>query len=721
MRLIIAEKPSLARAIVSAIDSGAKKEVGYFKCKNGDVVTWLLGHVLEQLKPDDYCDEWSKWNIESLPMVPKEWQLKQKPSAKAIIQTVKSLLRETSEVVNAGDPDREGQLLVDEFLDFFGWKGKTLRLLLKDLTPEAIRKSFEGMKDNAAFQGLKNAAIARQRADWIVGMNATRYFTIAARGVGHDGVLSIGRVQTPTLGLVVRRDNIIDNFKSIPYYVLKANINLSDKGNILGIWQPNSKTTQLEEGYLADKSIAEKLLQDIKGKPAKISKYERKEKSESPPLPYRLSDLQVQANKKLGLTLKNTLDTVQNLYEKQVVSYPRSDCQYLPESHHANAAHIIEGITGTFPQYAESVHKSVDLKRKSKAFDDSKVAEHYAITPTGKKPSGLSEIEMKVYEMICVRYLMQFMPIYKYHSIVVEFLCGPELFCAIGRDVTEEGWKHWDRAEKKDPDDDADEQDETAVIPRVAVGDTGVITDGSIQDKKTKPPKPYNDGTLVKAMSNIHQYVKAPEIAKQLREVDGIGTSATQYTIVEKLLANGFLERRKKEIHSTDTGKTLISVLENGIEPAKILAYPDMTALWEKEIGEIEKSGSTVDKFLSGVIDKIAAIVKNTADMKSFSGMGGGVKGTEKCPKCGGAMRKIKGKNGVFWGCQNQNCKVTFDDDKGKPFVSRESVCPVCGGTAKSKLGQYGTYWRCGTCDQILKDENGKPVEKAKKPGERKD
>jgi DNA topoisomerase-3 len=277
MRLIIAEKPSLARAIASALDTKHKKTDSGLVCEFGAtqqadrknvsskvIVTWLLGHVLEQYEPDDYCDEWKKWSLEALPIVPNEWKLKEVKSAKSVIVNVKKLLKEAHEVVHAGDPDREGELLVDEFLEFFKWKGKTSRLLLKDLTPDAIRKAFASMSDVSEFAGLKNAALARQRADWLVGMNGSRFFTIMGRLKDKSsGVISVGRVQTPTLGLVARRDTSIENFTPVAYYIISATLSLHARGgnSVTGVWQPESLTEKLsaafdEERRLTDMNLA---------------------------------------------------------------------------------------------------------------------------------------------------------------------------------------------------------------------------------------------------------------------------------------------------------------------------------------------------------------------------------------------------------------------------------------------------------------------------------
>jgi DNA topoisomerase-3 len=712
MQLIIAEKPSLARAIVAAIDNNPVKEKEFFRCKNDVVVTWLLGHVLEQFGPDEYKEEWKRWDLALLPMIPAEWKLKEVGTAKAVIRNVKSLLKQAKEVVHAGDPDREGQLLVDEFLEFFGWKGKTSRLLLKDLTPETIRKALGEMKDNAGLQGLKNAALARQRADWVVGMNASRYFTIAARSVGHDGVLSIGRVQTPTLWLVVKRDMAIRDFKAVPYYLVQAKINLENpERGFSGTWQPDAERTPLdEEGRLVDRASAEALIDKVKGKQAEIAFYEKKERAESPPLPFRLSDLQAQANRQLGLTLKQTLDTVQGLYEKQLVSYPRSDCPYLPEALHEKAGEIIGTIMNTFPQFG-AAKDMADVSRKGKAFDDKKVAEHYAITPTGKAPANLSDTELKVYELICVRYLLQFFPDHRYRAVTAEFVCESELFRATGRELVDMGWRGWRDAGGKDA--DREEDGELVFIPQVSVHETGTVESGFIQDKKTTPPKPHNDGTLVKAMSNIHQYVTDPEIRKRLREVDGIGTSATQYAILEKLLAKGLARREKKEIRSTEVGRVLIDALENGTSESRLLAAPDMTAIWEQEIGKIERGEASIDKFLAGVSGKISAVVNTPIDGSAFSALG---KDAKKCFKCGkGILKKIKGKSGPFWGCQNPACKATFGDKDGEPQPKpkeKEGVCPACGGTARLRKGPYGAYWRCGACDQNFNDDGGVPMPK---------
>ena len=649
MMLIIAEKPSLAHAIASAIDSKHKRSEGSFTCNyafetdrkgknNETVVTWLLGHVLEQFEPDDYCDEWKRWSIDSLPIIPNEWKLKEMKSAKTVISNVKKLLKEAQVVIHAGDPDREGQLLIDEFLEFFKWKGKTLRLLLKDLTPEAIRKAFTSMRDISEYTGLKNAALARQRADWLVGMNGSRYFTLVGRVKDkNSGVISIGRVQTPTLGLVVRRDVSIENFVPVAYYIISATLKLYAPGSynsirsISGVWQPQLHPIDCkydsvldDENRLIDLNTTVELVERIKGKEGIVTKYEKKFSSEPPPLPYRLADLQAEANRKFGYTLKQTLDSVQSLYEKQLVSYPRSDCQYLPESHHANAPKIVSGIASSFPAFEKLITASVDFKRKSRAFDDGKVTEHYGITPTGKVANKtafeLTDNELRIFELVCVRYLLQFVPEYEYNSVTAEFEIEGETFRANGRELVNIGWHGWNPKnivlhEQEDKCvDDADVNisslsgSSTPFIPFLTIGETGVADDIEVKNKMTVPPKYFTDGTLVKAMSNIHAYVFDPQIKKQLRDIDGIGTSATQYQIVEKLISRGFLRREKKEIRSTDAGRTLIYTLESG--NGKSLTHPDMTAVWEQEISKIEHGESSIEQFLDGVYEYLQRIIR---------------------------------------------------------------------------------------------------------------
>jgi DNA topoisomerase-3 len=377
----------------------------------------------------------------------------------------------------------------------------------------------------------------------------------------------------------------------------------------------------------------------------------------------------------------------------------------LPESLHEKAGEIVGVIAKTFPQYGPVINDLADVSRKGRAFDDGKVAEHYAITPTGKAPVNLSETEMKVYELICVAYLLQFLPDHKYRAITAEFVCESELFRAAGRELVDMGWRGWRGAGEKD----AEEGGELIFIPPLSVRETGTVDGGFIQDKKTTPPKPFNDGTLVKAMSNIHQYVTDPAVRKQLRDVDGIGTSATQYAILEKLVAKGLVRREKKEIRSTEVGRVLIDALERGNAESRLLAAPDMTAIWEQEIGQIESGKTTVGKFLAGVAEKVTAVVKAPIDGAAFSPLGKNVK---KCFKCNvGVLKKLKGKNGPFWGCQNPACRATFNDDGGKPQPKpKEGVCPSCDGVVKLKKGPYGNYWRCSQCDECFNDDHGVPM-----------
>src|SRR4051812_2588838 len=344
MRLFIAEKPSLARAIADVLPGPQQKRAGFIECGRGDIVTWCAGHILELAEPEAYRPEYKTWSIEHLPISPEHWKLS--VSAPDLFKNIKALLPKAREVVHAGDPDREGQLLVDEVLDHLSYRGPVSRILVSDLNPAAVRKALEHLQPNSKFRGLYDSARARQRADWLYGLNLTRLYTVLGRAGGHDGVLSVGRVQTPLLGLIVRRDLEIEGFTSKAYLVLTADI-ASSGGPFAATWVAGDGAAAAldEEKRLVSRAHADGVVAKCAGQRGRVTRCSREKKTEAPPLPYSLAELQIDAGKRLGLSPKATLDACQALYETyRLTTYPRSDCSYLPEGHFAQARVVLEAV-----------------------------------------------------------------------------------------------------------------------------------------------------------------------------------------------------------------------------------------------------------------------------------------------------------------------------------------------------------------------------------------
>ena len=403
-RLFIAEKPSLGKAI--AVELGVTQTCqGYIVCGN-DAVTWCFGHLLEQYDPDDYDEAWKLWRRSSLPMIPREWRLKPKESTRAQLQVISNLLGEAATVVNTGDPDREGQLLVDEVLEHFRYTGPVQRIWLASLDSRSIQKALATLKDNRDYANLRDSARARSQADWLIGMNATRAMTLRGRESGRDSVLSMGRVQTPTLALVVNRDREIAAFTPIDYLVLQATLQ-HDAGMFSALFKPSEPQPGLDsEGRLVDGATVQGIMDAVRGKNGIITSVTREKKKKPVPLPHCLSSLQKAASSKLGMTAQQILDTAQSLYEKKLTTYPRTDCRYLPEEQFGDTARIITALSGL-----EAVTAKADSALRGPVWDTKKITAHHAIIPTGEEPRSLTAQEKELYLMIAVQYFLQFYPL----------------------------------------------------------------------------------------------------------------------------------------------------------------------------------------------------------------------------------------------------------------------------------------------------------------------
>lgn len=591
MRLFIAEKPSLARAIAEVLPRPHTKEDGCIRAANGDVVSWCIGHLLEQAEPEAYDAAFRQWRLEHLPIIPQEWQLVPKPKTRKQLTVLRKLIKEADELVHAGDPDREGQLLVDEVIAYLKTpktkRRSAKRLLISDLNPEAVTRSLGNLRNNSEFIPLSVSALARSRADWLYGINLTRAWTIKGQQAGNRGVLSVGRVQTPVLGLVVRRDQEIHDFVSKPFYNVRAAIHLTAQHplDFYAHWQPSEacRPHQDDEGRVLNPKLAENVVERIRNQPAQVSKFEKKPGKQAAPLPYNLSSLQIDAAKVYGMAAKSVLDTCQSLYEKhQLITYPRSDCRYLPVAHHKEMSDISEAIKSAISD-AGKMLEHTDKSRKSAAFNDKKVGAHHAIIPTSRKLRGnLSEAEKKIYRLISRQYLMQFCEAYRYSDTRIDLEIAGGLFSARERITVTEGWKALMPAREKS----------SPPLPDLVEGQTLWSGEPQLDEKHTEPPKHYTDATLLAAMTGIARYVKDPELRKVLKDTDGLGTEATRAGIIELLFKRRFLQRVGKQIQATDTGRQLIAVLPDES------TQPDMTAQWEQALEQMSEAKISYEGFM---------------------------------------------------------------------------------------------------------------------------
>jgi len=626
MILYIAEKPSLGRAVAQVLPKPHKNGDGFIELGNSDIVSWCIGHLLEQAEPEAYNPDYKKWSSDHLPIVPDSWKLEVKPKTRKQFNVLKKLIKKADVLVNIGDPDREGQLLIDEVINFCGVsKSKiaaTKRCLISDLNPASVKKSLANLRKNTDFIPLATSALARARADWLYGMNMTRLCTLQGQQSGFSGVLSIGRVQTPLLGLVVKRDLEIEGFVSKPFYELEVDLTTEEGFTFKAKWKPSEACQPYmdEENRVLSRKLAESVVSRIQNKIGAIDNFSDKLKKQAPPLPYNLSALQIDAAKLFGLSAKQVLDTCQSLYEKhKLITYPRSDNRYLPVGHFSEANQVISAIS-SIDASLTTIANSTDTRTKSKAWNDKKVDAHHAIIPTHKKSgTELSATGSKVYNLIARQYLMQFLPTFDYRQVQVDSVIEGGLFITKRKEVLAEGWKIALLKNAKAKNNDREGGYSQDRMPDLKAGDPVTCIEALILDKNTTPPKRFNDASLLSAMTGISRFVTDPEIRKILRDTDGIGTEATRAGIIELLFKRSFLTRQGKEIRSTDIGRQLIRVLP------ECVATPDMTAQWESQLDGISQRELRYDHFMTPMLRTLTGLIEQVSQVR-FDGLAG--KGT---------------------------------------------------------------------------------------------
>lgn len=617
MRLFIAEKPSLARAIADVLPKPHRRGDGFIACGNDQVVTWCVGHLLEQAQPDVYDSRYARWNLADLPIVPQKWQLQPRPSVAKQLNVIKKLLADASEVVHAGDPDREGQLLVDEVLDYLALaadkRKQVQRCLINDLNPQAVERAISRLRSNSEFVPLCVSALARARADWLYGINMTRAWTLLGRNAGYQGVLSVGRVQTPVLGLVVRRDEEIENFVAKDYFEVKAHIVTGKDERFVAMWQPSEacEPHQDEEGRLLNRALAEHVIKRIEGKPADVTSYADKRESEPAPLPFSLSSLQIDAAKRYGLSAQNVLDICQKLYEThKLITYPRSDSRYLPEEHFAGRHAVINAISVHAKDLLPQPAVNTDIRNR--CWDDKKVDAHHAIIPTARSSTvSLSQDESRIYNLIARQYLMQFCADAVFRKCTIELDIAGGKFIAKARFLAEAGWRTLLGSKERDEDNDG------TPLPVVAKGDRLLCEHGEVVERQTQPPRHFTDATLLSAMTGIARFVQDKELKKILRATDGLGTEATRAGIIELLFKRSFLVKKGRSIHATEAGRALIHSLP---EQA---ARPDMTAHWESVLTQISEKQRRYQDFMEPLVQTLFSLIDQArvTPVRQFRGL----------------------------------------------------------------------------------------------------
>lgn len=714
MRLYIAEKPSMGREIAAVLPGPVRKGNGFIETGAG-TVTWLFGHVLRQAEPQEYDAKYKVWRAEDLPIIPEHWKLMVSESSAKQFAVVKQLISQADEIVHAGDPDREGQLLVDEVLEYVGCNKPVQRILLNALDEKSIREAIDQLKPNAQFFNLRQSALGRARADWLIGMNLSRAYTMAAQRSGHRKlVLPIGRVKTPTLALVVRREREIENFKPVDYFNIKA-VFQHTNGQFQAQWKPNEMQQGLDsEGRLVDKQIAEAKLKFFGQEPltGMISGYSKAKKQEAQRLPFSLSTLQVLAGRRFGYEPQQVLDTAQALYERKLTTYPRSDCEYLPTNQFKDSQSILANLQSCGDDTLANWAKGADGKIKSRAWNDKKISAHHAIIPTRVKAdlSKMNVVERNIYFLIAQAYMAQFYPVHTYYQTKVEVAYKEELFTASGRTEIDLGWKalytnkknnEADNEEGQDREDNGQEENN---LPPMKKNDNVDYVSGELAKSVTRPPVRFTQATLIAAMKDIHKFVQDPEAKKQLKAVYGIGTEATRATILDELIHKRKLIKemgKKKQLQPTEAGYLLVDAVPEE------LSYPDFTAIWEDQLHSMAEGDGSLEAFLQTQVDFTTKMCRKAEGISLV------VEDAVKCPRCGlGILQKRHGKNGDFWGCSNYpRCRMTCNDKEGKPNLEearqRANYRNLGNGFTNNGSGQVNRYRAGQDMDEIA--ELGNP------------
>lgn len=704
MRLYIAEKPSIAQALTENITDNFTRKNGYFEGQN-NIITWCYGHILSNYNPEDYNPDWKIWKKEDLPIIVSDWKLKPKDSTKEQLNVIKSLLENCDDIVNAGDPDREGQLLVDEVLHYFDCKLPVKRLWLAALDTRSVQKALSSMKDNQEYQNLSNSALARSRADWLVGLNATRAMSVLGRKAGYTTVLSQGRVQTPTLNLIVQRDLEIKNFIPVPFFNIFADFSAQEI-SIRAKFIPNEDSPALNpEGLLVDANFVKEILA-LPLDNAQIIAIKKEEKNKQAPLPHCLSSLQIKASAVYDMSAQEVLDIAQELYLRKLITYPRTDCQYLPMEQFDDVHKVFSGLA--FVPQVESAVKNADYKLRSKAWNTGKITAHHAIIPTGETlDKSFSDKEMKIFQLITYAYLMQFYPDYIYESQRIDIALANTDWKVIGQKTIQLGWKN---IYNDDSEDDENNTEAEQALPNLQENTHISCHKIYSESKKTSPPRAFTEGKLIEAMTNIHRFVEDAKAKSILKENEGIGTEATRASIIETLKKRCFIEQNKKVLQSTDLGKLLISLTP------KELKDPVTTALWESRLSAILQGNDTLENFM---LDQEIALPTLLESLLAEDAV---FPPAYPCPHCQKPMilKKFKDK-APFWSCSGYpDCKHSQPDKNGKPVqkirpVISEHKCKACGSGLIKRKGNTGFFWACSTypdCKEIQPDDNGKPGEK---------
>jgi DNA topoisomerase III len=596
MIVCIAEKPSVAKDIARILGANSSRD-GYME-GNGYQVTWTFGHLCELKEPNDYSENWKHWSLAALPMIPLRFGIKLIPDdgIKKQFATIEKLYSQADEIINCGDAGQEGELIQRWVMQKAHVKCPVKRLWISSMTDEAIKQGFQELKEQVDYQPLYLAGLSRAIGDWLLGMNATRLYTL--KYGQNRQVLSIGRVQTPTLALIVNRQKEIENFKPETYWVLAT------------IYRDTQFTAT--SGKFTSKEEGEQAFATIEGKPFFITNVQKKKGTDAPPHLYDLTSLQVDCNKKFGYSAETTLNIIQSLYEKKFTTYPRVDTQYLSDDIYPKCPQILNGVSqckiDSQPKYMELVKNlaaiSAKLPKSKKVFDTSKVTDHHAIIPTGVPVNGLTNMEQNVFDLIATRFISVFYPDCKFSTTTVLGEVDKIEFKVIGKEILEPGWRVVYNKDTNTNDDDEKKSDEERTLPTFTKGENGPHTP-TLTEKQTTPPKYYTEATLLRAMETAGKFVDDEELRAALKE-NGIGRPSSRAGIIETLFKRKYIRRERKNLMATPTGVELIDMIHE-----KLLTSCELTGIWEKKLRDIEHKKYDAAIFIEELKKQISDIVND--------------------------------------------------------------------------------------------------------------
>ena len=673
MILVIAEKPSVARDIARVLGCKEKGE-GFLK-SDSHIVSWAVGHLVTLVEPDELDEKYKKWRMEDLPILPEHIPTKVISQTKSQFKILKDLMArsDVQSLICATDAGREGELIFRLIYEKAGCKKPVQRLWISSMTDEAIKEGFAGLKPSGAYDGLYASAKSRSVADWLVGMNASRAFTLR-----YNVLLSIGRVQTPTLALLVKRQHEIDDFVPQEYFTVTA-----DFGDYTGTWLNESAPDEKTASRIATQAEADAIVQAVKGQHATVKSVQQEEKRDLPPQLFDLTSLQREANKKYGFTADKTLKITQELYEKwKAVTYPRTDSRYLPMDMIGRTKLTLEKLPAAYKGYVQGLPlRDGKLPVSKRTFDDSKVSDHHAIIPTPQTCpiDKLPEDEKKIFDLIARRTIAAFYPAFVYDSIRVITLCREHSFKSTGRVVKEQGWKavyDSDQAEEKPKSSKKktkDAESEEKVLPPLHEGNSRVTQKATAKKESTKPPSPHTDASILYAMENAGRDLEDEELREQMKG-SGLGTPATRAAIIERLIQVGYAKRKGKALSATEKGMQLIDIVPNELSSA------ELTGKWELALSNIAESKGDAARFMDGIRRMSAYLVdfavktdkKGNFDEEGYRGKG-----------------------------KKYNKSSSAASDKALPDVT----CPLCGKGVKESPRAFGcTDWKNGCPFTLWKD-----------------